>query len=582
MTDSRRDVDELLVEMASRGERDPLRPSELVRAVQARQRSGQLSKLGHDRARVAQVRTICRRLVRQNRHQPVVDLLLPVIREWQPAPELGLHALLEHARISLGAAPVERDLLDAAAAALAGADAALDSVVGPWWEPTEDVAELLTIGMGLLLHRDLHADVAWSPLSHDPDGFLAPVRASRAMQLLAAPVGAPRPGPRSRTVGGRRRVVVLGGAYPRFSLPVVELLRGERGVEVEMVDLGAECRDFRWLGTDPELVRLRLLASIRGGWPAAHERCSRFSTPGVPSFTPSDATLRTLQKADVVLADWADKGAVWASLICPPRTDLVVRAHGMDALSIWPHLIDWSRVNAVVTVSPHHAALMGEVLRHSGVGQSQSTRLQCRVVPNLVTLPELRVAPSRELTTIGLVGWGKRVKDPIWAVDLLGRLRARGGDWRLRLIGDGFAPGGVGSSREYSERFVERCARPDVAGAVEQVPQTTDVAREVARLGFIVSSSVRESFHQGLLEGVLGGAVPVVRDWPFYSRQGGASRLYPGEWVVTDVDAAVERIWSLRDETAWLSAAHRAGAEATRRFGPETVNRALLDAVLGV
>jgi len=363
---------------------------------------------------------------------------------------------------------------------------------------------------------------------------------------------------------------VLPGAYPRFAAPLAASLERHPDVRVQVVDLAADHPSFRWLGTDPALVRLRLAGA---GEPP----------PTDPSwgFGVTPEQLAAVQHADVVVADWADKGAVWASLVVPPTTRLVVRAHGMDTFSLWPHLVDWSRVDALVTVSPHQADVLGDVLRHGAVG-ARAEVPQPVVVPNIVSLPPVPDPPVRDPRALVLVGWAKRVKDPLWAVEVLAGLLAREpGGWRLVLVGDGFAPGGVLTSQEYAAAFAERIAAPDVAGHVDHVPQTDDVAREVAGVGFVLSSSIRESFHQGLVEGVLGGAVPVVRDWPFFAGRDGARRLYPPEWVAADVAEAVDRIWALREPADRDRAATQALAAVGERFDPERTADALVRLVLG-
>lgn len=243
------------------------------------------------------------------------------------------------------------------------------------------------------------------------------------------------------------------------------------------------------------------------------------------------------------------------------------------------HALNWSAVDSLVTVSPHHAALVNAVLR-AGAAPATEHLPACRAVPNVVRLAAAPRDPSATLT-LGMVGWGKRVKDPLWAVEVLARLRQRGGDWRLRLVGEEFRPGRVTTGQDYARRFEERVAAADVAGAVELVPQTDDVAGEVARFGFVLSASLRESFHVGLVEGVLGGAVPVVRDWPFYARWSGPRTLFPQDWVVEDVERATERVWALRDETDRARAAGEALAEVRRRLDPERAEQDLLEAVLG-
>lgn len=553
-------LDRILGLMCGGGERERLRPSELVRHVGALHGRGALAGLASD-GRVDQVRTIGRRLLRQSRPAAVVDLLTPLVAAWAPAPESGLPALLAHARTSLaGTGPP--GLTGAAAGALRGADLALAA------GDTRRAADLVVIGAGLLLHPDLHLTSPTSPLADDSARWLAPFRASCAMRALAAPRR--RPATASVTRPGPRRVVVLPGAYPRFAQPLVAALRARPDLRVQVLGLGGTNPSFRWLGTDPELVRARLdLAPERGGkesWPAA--------------FTPPPEAWAALAEADVVVADWADKGAVWASLFVPDRARLVVRVHGADALGLWPHVLDWSRVDTLLTVSPHHAALVDAVLAHRAGAEGGPTP-PCRAVPNVVALAPTATRPVREPHTLGLVGWGKPVKDPLWAVEVLAALRSHEDDWRLRLVGHGFPEQAAGTGADYARAFAERCSRPDVTGAVDVVPQTDDVAAEVARMGFILSSSVRESFHLGLVEGVLGGAVPVVRDWPFYSAQGGAGALFPADWVVADVEAAVARVRALGAEPDRREAAGRARAEVEHRFAPDRVVGDLVDAVLG-
>lgn len=577
------DVDRLLDDLAALPERTPLEPEALVAAVHdlvaATPPPDPACAAVPMAQRLARMRTVCRRLLRQNKVEPAAELLALVLPAWDPDPTLGLHALAAHAATSrTGQAP--EDLGQVVGAALTGADRALaagDAALS---------AELVVIGAGLLLHRDLHADVPHSPLVDDPATFLAPLRASAALRALAAPRTQTRSAQTSPDQTGpdqarpaqtrpdqaatrRRRVVVLPGAYPRFAQSLVAELRARPDLEVQVVELGADRPAYRWLGTDPELVRLRL-AGEPGPWP----------TEGDQPFAVAPEQLRAVQEADVVVADWADKGAVWASLVVPATTRLVIRAHGMDSFGLWPHVIDWSRVATLVSVSPHQARALEQILRHSAVG-AVSTPPPCHPVPNLVRLPEVADPPARDTRALVLVGWGSRVKDPLWAVEVLAGLLARGGDWRLVLVGDGFRPGGLDTLRDYAAAFTERLRRPDVAGHVQRVPRTDDVAVEVARVGFVLSSSLRESFHQGLVEGVLGGAVPVVRNWPFFAGLDGARGLYPEEWVVEGVAGAVERIHALGEASDRAAAAEKARAEVVRRFDPARVGAELARIVLG-
>ena len=66
------------------------------------------------------------------------------------------------------------------------------------------------------------------------------------------------------------------------------------------------------------------------------------------------------------------------------------------------------------------------------------------------------------------------------------------------------------------------------------------------------------------MEGAASGAVPVVRDWPFFAgRPNGARTLYPPGWVVGTPEEAAERILEVTaTEESWREAGARAAEHA--------------------
>lgn len=275
------------------------------------------------------------------------------------------------------------------------------------------------------------------------------------------------------------------------------------------------------MAVEPWLVELRLLAAL-----------------GQPVSYP--AVQEALAGADSVLADWADAGAMLASLLTPPGTALTIRAHSVDALRCWLHLIDWSAVDQLICVGPHIqdliTAQLGQRLSHA----------RRTVLPNIVHLS--RFDHPREPGTdhtLAMVGWSRAVKDPLWTVELLARLRRHDPRWRLLLIGHRFADVLPPSGRAYARRFAARARGADVHPAIEYVPFTDDLAPVLARAGWVVSSSIRESWGVGPMEAVAAGAVPVIRNWPLFARFGGPHRLYPEEWVVDSLDEAEQRMLGL-------------------------------------
>jgi glycosyltransferase involved in cell wall biosynthesis len=181
--------------------------------------------------------------------------------------------------------------------------------------------------------------------------------------------------------------------------------------------------------------------------------------------------------------------------------------------------------------------------------------------------------------TLALVGWNNVTKDPLWALDLLESLREHDDRWRLRLIGDPFPVSGLTAPAAAYRDALD--ARIDALGdAVEQPGFTDDVPEALRHIGVILSSSRREGTHEGMLQGVASGAFPVVRNWPYVARWGGATTIVPDEWIVdTAQEGAAMLLKAAEDETTF--AGHRrAMAEWTIARYDWSVVRPQLDALL--
>lgn len=402
---------------------------------------------------------------------------------------------------------------------------------------------------GLAFHRGLHADLLRSPLVEDPDAWLAPLRSAAAWESLTAehdrrPVTAR---PEAAAAGGSHpHVVVLPGSYGRFEGAVVQTLR-DAGCTVDVMDL-TELAPF----LKRRLVRADNLESARA--------LIQDGEHGLPA-----EALQRLAAADVIWAEWADLPAVWASHLAEGHQRLVLRIHSLDTLDPWLHMVRWASVDALVAVG------------------SPVARVALAALGNRLDLPPVHVIghtldehwfdvePTEDAhRRLVMVKWGRRVKDPLMAVEILARLREHDPSWTLRLIGDDLVQ--TGEKGPYATRFARRIARGDVRDALEFVPQTGDVAAHLAGCGFVLSTSRRESFHLGLVEGAAAGCVPVVRNWPVFAQQGGARDVMPSGWVVPDedpVEGAVRRILRYADRADWEAESARVREQVRQHFPTE-------------
>ena len=257
-----------------------------------------------------------------------------------------------------------------------------------------------------------------------------------------------------------------------------------------------------------------------------------------------------LDWADTVFVDWCTVTPAVLTLIDPGRTRIMVRLHSVEAFTEWPHLIDFSRVDDLVFVSEHLRDLVHRTVPElTGTGAPRSLVLTNAMDLRRFDRPK---APGARFA-LGLVGVNAVAKDPLWAVEVLRRLREHDHRYRLVLIGDDQPRPRTAPERNYFRAL--GTALDDLAevGAVRRLGPVDDVPAALTEVGVILSTSVRESFHCGLAEGAASGAVPVVRDWPFFAgREHGARTVFPGDWVVRSPAEAVDRILALTsDEQTW-------------------------------
>jgi hypothetical protein len=505
-----------------------------------------------DRTRRAQVLRLAERIERDEDPEAVGRLLFAGVAGARAAKRtrIDLMGVLALRQLQAGRVPEELRQVIAGLAGLADVELAA--------RRPASAAEWLDRAAALAFHRTLHFDGLASPLAADPEAFLAPLRASRAW-TLATSVRAGRDLPRSTTRAQARspqRILVVSYRNWNFLTGVLEHLRAHPGVELRTLDLG----DLP-PGSVPLLSKQQLALRLRGVEAA--------SVPGVAEHIEPH-----VRWADVVWVEWAQRTASLISMLDPGQARVVVRAHSFEAFTVFPHLTDWSRVDDVVAPS-HVGRLMAAAVR--GITEGPTSR----PLLGQVDLRRFdRPKHPRAERTLALLGWGVVAKDPLWAVELLARLRAEDPDWRLLLVGRDF-PEGQSAAAEYRAALGRRIEAPDVTGAVELVPFTDTVPELLEQVGWIVSSSVREGLQTSVLEGAASGAVPVVRDWPIFAPYGGARRALPADWVVADLDAAVARIRRIAGEGRRYAAGRVARDTALERFDlAATLPR--LDAMLGL
>lgn len=405
-----------------------------------------------------------------------------------------------------------------------------------------EAADSFAAAQRIAMNRGLHFGGLTSPLAEDPTSFVEPLATSRTARALRAPRGRQsiRPAPPAQDARPTR-VLVVARTNANFLGEIQQLLSENDAFEGQL---------FQSTGDDD------LVTEVRTPGAMARELLTRKKRIA----DRAERVLRPLiDWADVVLVEWCGAHAAVFTMVDPRDTRVIIRLHSYEAFTPWPHLVDFSRVDDVLFVSEHLRDFAVEAI--PALREANPPRLH--VLPlglRLSTFP--RPKPNEARFTLGLVGWRAVVKDPIWALDVLRVLRATDDRYRLLLIGEELDPTVTAAARRYAAGLDAALAPLEAEGAVQRYGRTEDVPSALAQVGVILSSSVRESFHAGLVEGAASGAVPVVRDWPYFAgRPTSARTLFPKDWVVASPGEAAERILGA---TATDDEWRRSGAEAAK------------------
>ncbi len=381
------------------------------------------------------------------------------------------------------------------------------------------------LAVRLAYHRSTHYGPAHSPLMLRAYDFLEPFRdsaAGRALLLEQDPSASHDAESRSTpAVEGRPlRVLILCHSSWTFVRRVEEDLREHADIEFRSVDVSTLRRSER--PTHGLVMRQR----------ATWNRSGRLLP--VPS-----ALEEPLAWADTVFVEWGTQPFAWFSLLDLSAFDarIVARIHRYECLTPYPMLARGAAYDEIGFVSPPLRTFLEAVSPRIAQSPHRPT------FHNMHSLEEFSPAPEPHRFEMVQIGWAIPTKDVAFTLEVLQRLRELDDRYMLRLVGPTLEQTRTPATAAWTEQIAARLDELGEAVVVEGF--RSDVPDLLAQVGFIVSSSVSEGTHESVAEGAAAGCVPVVRDWPEIAPWGGAGMVYPPEWIVADVDAAVRRIRSV-------------------------------------
>lgn len=407
------------------------------------------------------------------------------------------------------------------------------------------------LAIRLAYHRSTHSGPSNSPLMLRAEEFLAPFRGSasgRDLLLDPDPTGRGEAEQRpARAHDGRPlRVLILCHASWTFVKRVEADLAEHADVEFRSVDVS----------TLPLAERPThgLVLRQRSAW----------NRDG--SLHPVPGELREpLAWADTVFVEWGTQPFAWFSLLdlSPYAARIVARLHRFECLTPYPMLARGAAYDALCFVSTPMRTFFETVSPRISQSGGRFT------LHNVHDLDGFAPSPALHRFEILQIGWAVPVKDVLFSLEVIRRLREVDERYVLRLVGHTLEETRTPATAAWAERVAAEIAELGEGVVVEGY--RTDVRDLLAEVGFLLSSSVVEGTHESVAEGAAAGCVPVVRDWPEIAPWGGAGSVYPREWIVADAEAAARRILDHADAADFDAAAEAARDWVLGSRRPEAV-----------
>lgn len=259
---------------------------------------------------------------------------------------------------------------------------------------------------------------------------------------------------------------------------------------------------------------------------------------------------------DVYFVDWLNHNSVVSLGIIPLHKPIVVRVHSYEVFSYFAPLINYGRIDALIFISEGIKDIFLDLW-----GWLIPSSCQVFVCSNIRNYEKFSKSiscidtPRRK--TIGMVQYADEVKDFNFALETFKILYREDKSYRLLLAGKTLSESGAPRS---SELLQELKSFPE--GVILESGYQENISSVYNKVGFILSTSIREGSHESVIEGMLHGCVPVIRDWPLLSKVRGAARAFPGHNVHTTPEQIAEFILKNSCDFQELSARSRVAARS--------------------
>ena len=228
--------------------------------------------------------------------------------------------------------------------------------------------------------------------------------------------------------------------------------------------------------------------------------------------------IELLNSVDLAWFEWCDNLVIEASRL-PKTCPIICRLHSYEAFTEMPSQVNWENVDHLIFVNKSVMELVGE----------QSASIVAKtVIHNGVDIDRFIIPENKTYgKKIASVGYINYKKNPALLLYCFKKIYEYDSEFTFHVAGLHQDP----RIKLYFDNFLKESPLP-----IEFCGWVTDMPQWYQDKDYVISTSLFESFHYSIAEGMASGLMPLIHNWY------GAKHLYPEEHLYADPDACLELI----------------------------------------
>ncbi|MBS3741977.1 MAG: hypothetical protein KGY74_07655 [Candidatus Cloacimonetes bacterium] len=205
--------------------------------------------------------------------------------------------------------------------------------------------------------------------------------------------------------------------------------------------------------------------------------------------------------ADIIYCDWMDQNALKIQELKSGKRKTVLKCHSYEAFTGIQKHINFRRWDGIIFVNEY---IKSVVYPHP--------LKQAHIIPNGIKVDDLQYTEA-ENKNIGFLGYWSRKK----GIELIDFLAKSFPDYNFHLGG------------KFQEPDVQDYIKKKKSSNLYLHGWISNKSKFFSEMKYVINASIRESQCVGLMEGMVTGCKPLIKDWI------GADKMYKSEWLYDDL-----------------------------------------------